>query len=172
MHLSSAGVTLPEGARAEISLAATNWIRDAAKRLQRGFMILIDYGDEARHLFGESTSQGTLTTYRRQQQAGSESGSPWLVHPGDQDITAHVNFTTIRAAAEAEGCTTLALIDQTYFLMAVAGPRVASFEAAERQAFKTLVLPGGLGSTMKVLVLAKGMESSALRGCSGVARLT
>jgi len=172
VHLSSGGVALPEGARAEVSPAATNWIRDAAKRLQRGFMVLIDYGHEAQQLYGGSTSQGTLTTYRRHQQAASESGSPWLVHPGDQDITAHVNFTTIRAAAEAEGCTTLALIDQTYFLMAVAGPRVASFEAAERQAFKTLVLPGGLGSTMKVLVLAKGIESPALRGCSGVARLT
>jgi SAM-dependent MidA family methyltransferase len=172
VHLSLGCVALPEGARAEVSPAATNWIRDAAKRLQRGFMILIDYGHEAQQLYGGSTSQGTLTTYRRHQQAASESGSPWLVHPGDQDITAHVNFTTIRAAAEAEGCTTLALIDQTYFLMAVAGPRVTSFEAAERQAFKTLVLPGGLGSTMKVLVLVKGIESAALRGCSGVARLT
>jgi SAM-dependent MidA family methyltransferase len=172
VYLSSAGVPLPEGAQADVSPAAVNWIRDAAKRLHRGFMILIDYGHEAQQLYGEPTSTGTLTTYRRHQQAGSEAGAPWLKRPGDQDITAQVNFTSIRAAAEAEGCTTLSLVDQTYFLMAVAGPRVASFDDVERRAFKTLALPGGLGSTMKVLVLAKGMESPSLRGCSGPARLT
>ena len=56
--------------------------------------------------------------------------------------------------------------------MALAGPRVESFDDAERLAFKSLVLPGGHGSTMKVLVLAKNMGGPALRGCSGTARLT
>ena len=93
-------------------------------------------------------------------------------HPGEQDITAHVDFTSVRAAAEAEGCTTLGLMDQTYFLMALAGPRVESFDDAERLAFKSLMLPGGLGSTKKVLVLGKGVGAPALRGCSGPARLT
>ncbi|HEX7941622.1 MAG TPA: class I SAM-dependent methyltransferase, partial [Gemmatimonadaceae bacterium] len=171
-QLAASGVDLANGSCAEVSCAAVEWVRDAAHRLTRGFMVLIDYGHEAARLYGEPGSIGTLTTYRRHQQTGTESGTPWLQRPGEEDITAHVDFTSIRAAAEAEGCTTLGLMDQTYFLMGIAGPRVEGYDASERQAFKTLVLPGGLGSTMKVLVLAKNVSSPALRGCSSAARLT
>ncbi|MEQ1726869.1 MAG: SAM-dependent methyltransferase [Vicinamibacterales bacterium] len=170
-QLAATGVSLPPGARVELSLAAVDWVRDAAKRLQRGFMILVDYGHEAACLYSEPRTSGTLTAYRRHQQSDAGS-SAWLDEPGEQDITAHVDFTSIRAAAESQGCETLALIDQTYFLMALAGPRLESFDASERQAFKTLIMPGGLGSTMKVLVLSKGLGRPPLRGCSGPARLT
>ncbi len=170
-QLAAAGVTLSPGAQAEVSLDAIDWVRDAARRLQRGFMILIDYGHEAAHLYGEPRTSGTLTTYRQHQQSDAGSHS-WLDAPGEQDITAHVDFTSIRAAAESQGCETLAFIDQTYFLMSLAGPRLESFDDAERQAFKSLVMPGGLGSTMKVLVLSKGTGRPALRGCSGPGRLT
>ena len=135
-------------------------------------MILIDYGHEAQHLYSEARAAGTLTTYRRHHQDAALADAAWLEHPGEQDITAHVDFTSVRAAAEAAGCTTLGLMDQTYFLMALAGPRLESFDDGERQAFKTLVLPGGLGSTMKVLVLAKGICEPGLLGCGGPARLT
>ncbi len=170
-QLAAAAVRLAPGARAELSLAAVDWVRDAARRLQRGFMILIDYGHEATHLYGEPRTAGTLTTYRQHQQSDAGSDA-WLDAPGEQDITAHVDFTSIRAAAESQGCETLALLDQTYFLMALAGPHLESFDDSERQAFKTLVLPGGLGSTMKVLVLSKGLGRPSLSGCSGPARLT
>lgn len=170
-QLDAAGVTLATGARAEVSLAAIDWVQDAAKRLQRGFMLLIDYGHEATHLYAEPRTSGTLTTYRRHQQSDADSTS-WLDAPGQQDITAHVDFTSIRTAAESQGCDTLALMDQTYFLMALASPRLEHLDHRERQAFKTLVLPGGLGSTMKVLVLGKGVGRPALLGCSGPTRLT
>ncbi len=170
-QLVAAGVSLAPGARAEVSLAAVDWVRDAASRLQRGFMIVIDYGDEAAHLYGAARTAGTLTTYRQHQQSDASSRA-WLDAPGDQDITAHVDFTSIRSAAESQGCDTLALIDQTYFLIALAGPRLESFDDSERQAFKTLVMPGGLGSTMKVLLLSKGLGRPSLTGCSGPARLT
>jgi SAM-dependent MidA family methyltransferase len=171
-RLSSNGTTLAAGARAEVSLAAADWVRDAASRMRRGFMLLIDYGDEAARLFGAGREAGTLTTYRRHHQEGASAETPWLDTPGEQDITAHVDFTSIREAAAAQGCTSLGLMDQTYFLMALAGPRVESFDDAERLAFKSLVLPGGLGSTMKVLVLAKNMGAPSLCCCSGPARLT
>ena len=170
-QLAAAGVSLAPGSRAELSLAGVDWVRDAARRLQRGFIVLIDYGHEAAHLYAEPRTAGTLTTYRQHRQ--SDAGSlAWLDAPGEQDITAHVDFTSIRAAAESQGCETLALVDQTYFLMALAGPRLESFDDSERQAFKSLVMPGGLGSTMKVLVLAKGVGRPSLIGCSGPGRLT
>ena len=171
-RLSSSGTPLAAGARAEISLAASDWVRDAAKRMRRGFMLLIDYGDEAARLFGAGREAGTLTTYRRHHQEDAAGGPQWIDNPGEQDITAHVDFTGIRDAAAAQGCTSLGLMDQTYFLMSLAGPRVESFDDAERLAFKSLVLPGGLGSTMKVLVLAKNMGAPSLRCSSGPARLT
>jgi len=171
VQLDAAGIVLTPDARAELSLAAVDWVRDAARRLQRGFMILIDYGHEAAQLYAEPRTAGTLTTYRQHQQSDAGS-SAWLDTPGEQDITAHVDFTSIRAAAQSQGCEALALIDQTYFLMALAGARLESFDDRERQAFKTLVMPGGLGSTMKVLVLSKGLGRPSLSGCSGPGRLT
>ncbi len=128
------------------------WIREAARRLRRGFIILIDYGHEARQLYSASHSTGTLTTYASHQSAGPESASSipsWLLSPGERDITSHVDFTSVRDAAEAAGLTTIGFLDQTYFLLGLlqsAGNR--SFDDAKtRMALKTLVMPGGLGST-------------------------
>src|SRR5262249_17004853 len=119
-YLDRVGARLEEGWRVEINLRAIEWIRDAARRLRRGFLIIIDYGHEARELYSASHSTGTLTTFALHRSVGSEIGSEapaWLRSPGEQDITSHVNFTSVRAAAEAEGLTTLAFLDQSYFLM-------------------------------------------------------
>src|SRR5204863_6371979 len=85
-----------------------------------GFVILVDYGHEARELYSASHASGTLTTFARHTMAGPESSldaPSWLAQPGEQDITAHVDFTSVRAAAEAAGLTTLGFLDQTYFLL-------------------------------------------------------
>src|SRR4029450_3881014 len=118
-YLDALGVQLEPGWRVEINLRAIDWIRDAARRLRRGFIVLIDYGHEARDLYSASHSAGTLTTFARHRSAGPESSGapPWLRDPGDQDITSHVDFTSVRAAAEAEGMTTIGFLDQTYFLL-------------------------------------------------------
>jgi SAM-dependent MidA family methyltransferase len=89
-----------------------------------------------------------------------------------------VDFTAARRTAEAEGLRTLGLLDQTYFLLGLLDARSledpeSSLETFKRRlALKTLLLPGGLGSTMKVLVLGKGVGAPALRGCSYRVRLT
>jgi SAM-dependent MidA family methyltransferase len=113
----------------------------------------------------------------------------WLDQPGDQDITAHVDFTSVRAAAEAEGLTTIGFLDQTYFILGLIGAQGARTPALseverpaqsaveepgfrERLALKTLLMPGGLGSTMKVLILGKDVGHPALAGCSYRVRVT
>jgi SAM-dependent MidA family methyltransferase len=176
-YLERLGIALEPGWRVEINLRALEWIRDAASRLRRGFVIVIDYGHEAKELYSATHSAGTLTTFSRHTMAGPESApdSPsWLMAPGEQDITAHVDFTSVRAAAEAAGLTTLGFLDQTYFLLALADP--ARFEGRatmkERLALKTLLMPGGLGSTHKVLILGKGVGTPALAGCSYRMRVT
>jgi SAM-dependent MidA family methyltransferase len=173
-YLDRLGVTLEPGWRVEINLRAVEWIRDAARRLTRGFIILIDYGHQARDLYSASHSTGTLTTFARHRSQGPESSTEtpaWLQQPGDQDLTAHVDFTSVRAAAEAEGLTTIGLLDQTYFLLGLVGALELD-DLKARMALKTLIMPGGLGSTHKVLILGKGVGSPALRGCSFRVRVT
>ena len=89
-------------------------------------------------------------------------------------MTAHVDFTSVRAAAEAAGLRTLGFLDQTYFLMGLVEPErlAAASDLKRRLALKTLLMPGGLGSTMKVLILGKGVGTPALRGCSYRMRVT
>ena len=196
-YLERLGVELQPGWRVEINLRAVQWVREAARRLRRGFIIVIDYGHEARELYSPTHAAGTLTTFSRHQSTGPESpGVPaWLQSPGNQDITAHVDFTSVRAAAEAEGLQTLGFMDQTYFLLGLLPPEFGSRESsASRQSMgggssignrqsisnqqsaisslKTLILPGGLGSTHKVMIFGKGVGTPALRGCSYRMRVT
>ena len=186
-YLRRLDITLEPGWRVEINLQAVDWIREAAQRLRRGFIILIDYGHEASQLYGVTHAGGTLTTFARHTMAGAESGAaaPWLMNPGEQDITAHVDFTTLRRTAEAEGLATLGFLDQTYFLMgliehgsegAQGSPpnsvNPVNLDFNDRLALKTLLMPGGLGSTLKVLLLGKGVGTPALRGCSYRMRVT
>jgi SAM-dependent MidA family methyltransferase len=163
------------GWRFEINLAALDWVGAAARRLSRGFIILIDYGHEARELYSASHAAGTLTTFARH--IGFEpspAGAPsWLLDAGAQDVTAHVDFTSVRDAAEAEGMVTLGFLDQTYFLLGLLDvDRAAQEDFKRRLALKTLLMPGALGSTMKVLLLAKNVGTPALRGCSYRMRVT
>ncbi len=178
-YLDRLGVTLEAGWRVEINLRAVDWIRDAARRLERGFIILIDYGHEARELYSAAHADGTLTTFSRHRGTGPESAPEtpaWLRQPGDQDLTAHVDFTSVRAGAEAEGLATLGFLDQTYFLLgllpSILNPQSASNPPSAIRNMKTLVMPGGLGSTHKVLILGKGVGTPALRGCSFRVRVT
>jgi SAM-dependent MidA family methyltransferase len=180
-YLERLDVALEPGWRVEINLHAVQWVRETARRMKRGFVILIDYGHEARELYSVTHAGGTLTTFSRHTGSGAESSGdnpPWLDRPGEHDITAHVDFTSVREAAEAEGLITLGFLDQTYFLLGLSdlgsegatGADVASLK--KRLALKTLLMPGGLGSTMKVLILGKGVGTPALRGCSFRMRVT
>jgi SAM-dependent MidA family methyltransferase len=186
-YLDRLHVELEPGWRAEINLRAVEWVRDVARRLRRGFVILVDYGHEAPDLYGASHSAGTLTRFTRHTSgtpAEDAAVPPWLEHPGEQDITAHVDFTSVRTAAEAEGLTTIGFLDQTYFILGLIGaegrPTLLGSAAEadrtlslrERLALKTLLMPGGLGSTMKVLVFGKEVGHPALAGCSYRVRVT
>ena len=172
------GATPEPGWRGEVNLAAVDWVRTAARRLTRGFILLIDYGHSARELYSGHHAGGTLTTFRRHlvDPAGADPEQPdgpaWLANPGERDITSHVDFTSVEGAARDEGLEVLGLVDQTRFLLGL-GALDAPGEAADaaaalrhRLALKTLLVPGGLGSTHQVLVLGKGVGRPALKGLS------
>jgi SAM-dependent MidA family methyltransferase len=174
-YLERAGASLRPGWRAEVNLAAVEWVREAARRLSRGFLVLIDYGHEAQELYSAAHAHGTLASYRRQV-AGAEGD--WLRDPGGRDLTSHVDLTSARRAAEEQGLTTLGVHDQTYFLLGLGiaerlGRDSDGASALKRRlALKTLMLPGGLGSTHKVLIFGRSVGRPVLRGCPPGARLT
>jgi SAM-dependent MidA family methyltransferase len=165
-------VALPEGVLAEVGLAAMDWIADAAASLTRGYIILFDYGFEAGALYSPLHAAGTLTGFRAHT-AGMER---WLESPGTSDLTSDVNLTAIRAAAEDAGLVLLGMTDQTYFVTAL--DLVARLDEEQtvssiqrRLAARTLLMPGGLGSTMKAIAFGKDVGAPVLRGFSA-GRLT
>jgi len=183
-YLARLDITLAPGWRGEVNLAAVEWVRTAARRLERGFMILIDYGHTKGELYSESHDQGTLTTFHRHligplgDDERQPDGPPWLAHPGERDITAHVDLTSVRAAAEAEGLEVCGLLDQSYFLLGLGAledpvAHGSGVDALRRRlALKTLLVPGGLGSTHKVLLLSTQVDVPSLRGTSFSTRVT
>ncbi len=171
-YVSAIGVEPPPGTRMEAGLAAARWMADAAAALERGVLLLVDYGHEARELYSQVHAPGTLTTYRRH----SVGARHWLEDPGEADLTAHVNLTAVRRAAECAGMESLGMVDQMYFLTSLGlvarlpdGADRASI--SRRLAAKSLLMPGGLGSTMKVMAFAKNAGRPVLRGLSS-GRLT
>ena len=168
----------------EVNLSAIAWVQEAARRLQRGFLLLIDYGHAARELCSETHSTGTLTIYRHHvsksaTNSNKKNDALWLNEPGEHDITSHVDLSSIQRIAKDEGLTLIGLLDQTYFLMGLGITDYLSKQKNEtvlslkqRLAAKTLLLPGGLGSTHKVLVFSKGIETPRLRSCSYRLRVT
>ena len=159
-----------DGCRAEVNLEAPNWIRKAGGALRRGFVLTYDYGYEARELYAPWRTDGTLLCFYRH----NPSGDPYA-RIGRQDMTSHVDFTTLRRAGEEAGLTTAGLTSQVEFLahLGIAealpppeGEIDLEERLARRRAVSELLDPAGLGR-IKVLVQAKGVEDVHLRGFAG-----
>src|SRR5581483_6433002 len=105
------GVHPEEGERVEAGLVALKWMNVIGSALDRasqpGFVVIVDYGYSREELLA-GRHRGTIMCYRQH----SASSDPYQA-PGEQDITAHVNFTALRAAGEAAGLTTLGLVTQS-----------------------------------------------------------
>jgi SAM-dependent MidA family methyltransferase len=114
-RLDAAGIALAEGQSAEVCLALDDWIRVAAAGLDRGLMLLIDYGAPAVDLYDPTRRRdGTLRAYLRH----TVHDDPYA-HIGRQDLTAHVDITATERAAHAAGLTTVGMTTQAEFLVGV-----------------------------------------------------
>jgi SAM-dependent MidA family methyltransferase len=111
-RLAAEDVTLAEGQHGEICLAVDDWVRDAAEGLERGVLLLIDYGHPAAELYDpRRRAAGTLATY-----SGHTVGEDPYRAIGRQDLTAHVDLTAVERAARAAGLEPLGSTTQTDFL--------------------------------------------------------
>lgn len=141
---------LPDQFTAELCPAAEDWWRRAAGKLKHGLIIAFDYGDEASALWSPARAQGTLRAYRNH-----EIVTNVLDAPGEQDITASVNFTRIRKAGEEAGLTSAPLQSQAQFLMKIAAEFFTNPAAKDVRQFQTLTHPDHLGRAFKVLVQSR-----------------
>jgi len=167
------GVHPGPGDRTEICFEARQHMEALAEAIERGFFIVIDYGyTREEQLAGRHL--GTIMTYREH----TASPNPYEV-PGEQDITGHVNFTALVAAAEQNGVQTHRLLTQSQFLMGIGEVnqfadafeecRLPQERAKVALQLKHLVTPAGMGETFQVLVASKGVDvalTGQLRGLS------
>ncbi len=167
-HFEWLGVAPVEGNRAEVNLAAPRWLRQVAQLLRRGFVLTIDYGYPAAELYAPFRRQGTLLAYHRHQ---ASDDLYRLV--GQQDLTSHVDFTSLQQAGTEEGLTTLYFGEQYRFLMGLGFvEELIALQALEedprraqalRMTLKNLILPdGGMGETFKVLLQGRGVGTPEL----------
>jgi SAM-dependent MidA family methyltransferase len=158
-----------EGCTAEVNLESINWMRSAGRALRRGYVMTFDYGYEAADMFAPWRSDGTLLCFYRH----NPSSDPY-VRIGKQDMTAHVDFTSLIAAGEEAGLATVALVTQSSFVeqmgidQAMKPPEGADLEAyyTRRRQVTELLDPGGLGR-IKLLVQSKNVPDAALTGLGG-----
>jgi len=163
------GAELEEGQSAEACLEALLWMERMAALLRRGYILTIDYGYPAEQLYAAARRAGTLLAYRAHQVVQDP-----LRDVGQQDLTAHVNFTALTRKGEENGWVAAPLRTQTEFLLALgilermqetdaqAGGEVERWQS--RLAAKELFVPGGMGETFRVLIQARDAPLDGLSG--------
>ncbi|MCC6793042.1 MAG: SAM-dependent methyltransferase [Thermomicrobiales bacterium] len=156
----NAGIVLVEGGAYDISPAAAEWFASVARGLRRGYAIVIDYGYPAHELFQRHRLEGTVRGYFEH----AVTDDPF-VRVGRQDLTAHVDFSALQAAGEAEGMTLAGFTTQGALLASLGlGERLTALQRdpdaalgdylSAQAVVMRLIDPGGLGR-FGVLLMAK-----------------
>jgi SAM-dependent MidA family methyltransferase len=168
-YFKSMDIKLQEGQKAEINLKALDWMEKIGRFLKKGFVLTIDYGYLAEELYAPHRRDGTLLCYF--QHRTSENPYERL---GEQDITSHVNFTSLINKGEEVGLHFTGLAPQYRFLiglgilkeMASSGEGSSELDGLRlRLSLMHLVEPeAGMGEVFKVLIQHKGIDKPKLDG--------
>ena len=163
-------VEVPVPYESEIGLVARAWMKLLAARLERGALLVVDYGFPQREYYHPQRTAGTLMCHYRHR----AHGDPFF-HPGLQDITAHVDFTALAQAAREGGLEVLGYANQAQFLVNCGITEVLEREdaadvaryaprAAEAQ---KLLSPAEMGELFKVLAVGRGVQRPLLGFAQG-----
>jgi SAM-dependent MidA family methyltransferase len=176
-YFAEQGIRLHENQQAEAGLAACQWIEDAGRRLQQGFILTIDYGREARELYDDRHMRGRALAYSRHR-----ASEDFYRAPGEEDLTAHANFTALDVWGRRAGLIRTGFTSQTNFLLALARandfadvrpPEISTgFDTAandpaqikSRLRFQSLIHPEGMGETFQVMAQHIGIDQPRLTG--------
>ncbi len=160
---------LPPGYESEISLAARAWAAEWGHRLQRGALLLIDYGFPRREFYHQQRGRGTLMCHYRHH----SHPDPFYL-PALQDVTVHVDFTAIIAAADAAGLDLLGYTSQGQFLLNCGILDLLAVEPAGSTdyiraagAINKLLMPHEMGELFKVIAIGRGIDQSLCGFASG-----
>ena len=167
-YLERVDVTLHPAQQAEVNLNAPQWLAAASRALQQGYILTIDYGYPAEDLYTPRRKLGTLLCYYRHQ----TEENPYL-RLGLQDITTHVDFTTLMKCGEEQGLHNVWFGEQYRFMLSTGiieeiedierSTRSEEEKLRLRLTLKKLIMPeGGMGDTFKVLIQSKGVTTPRL----------
>lgn len=166
-YLAELQVGLPPGFRTEINLEATEWIKEVAASLTKGYVLTIDYGYPSEELYRDYRSTGTLVCYHKHQ----VNENPYA-NIGEQDITSHVNFSVLMHWGAKNGLELCGYTNQGRFLLAlgfkeylkkIAVPGQDAFNF-KQELFLTQTLLMEMGRKFKVLLQGKRIPKQELLG--------
>lgn len=168
----SIDIEMPPSGRyeSELALLARLWMRSLGRILERGALLVIDYGFPAREYFHPQRSMGTLACHYRHH----VHGDPFYL-PGLQDITAHVDFSALSLAAAEGGLEPLGYATQAQFLvscgitelLAAQNPADTARYLPAASAVQKLLSPSEMGELFKVLAVGRGVERPLTGFASG-----
>lgn len=161
-HFVTLSLTREEGHVYEVNLDAAEWLRHISERLRKGFVITIDYGDTIDGIYREGATDGTLRCFYKH-----TVNKNYYDRPGEQDITAHVDFTSLMNMGKSFGLEVTGFTKQSHYLIALGIlERLATmsnnFETLLK--VKNLFHPEGMGEIFKVLIQHKNIENPQLMG--------
>ncbi len=162
-YFATRGIELTEGQFADLTLEWEAFYGDVARFLERGMIVTIDYGYPQDKLFHPRARRfGTAAAY-----SGQRVTRDLLADPGEQDLTAHINFTDLERAGERRGASSLFFDRLAKFLLGIGAAEHELFRpvheveldfslAEARDEARRLILPDGIGEDLRVLVQVKG----------------
>ncbi|HNP29179.1 MAG TPA: SAM-dependent methyltransferase [Nitrospirales bacterium] len=155
-------VVLSEGQTSELHLAAETWMKHVARLLHCGVVVTVDYGHTRSDYYRSDRKDGTFLCYYRH----AISTDPYS-RVGEQDMTAHVNFSALARVGTTSGLDLIGLTTMANWLMGLGVEEMVrdqDQESEDVRALAHLLRPNGMGTTFKVLAQRKGMEPFALQG--------
>ena len=161
-HLTKLPASLPDGYTTEVCLELFPFVKELATIFDDGLLLLADYGFERKEYYHKDRCEGTLQTYARHQ-----VGKDPLEAPGEQDLSAHLDLTSVEEAASEAGLTSLGSARQESYLVHLASklletPPPAGPDRNFLSQFQTLTHPAFFGSRFQILEYAVGTISSGL----------
>ena len=158
-------VKLPNNYRTEVNLRIKDWLREVNDKLKEGFILTIDYGYSSGDYYNEERNRGTILCYHRH-----IINEDFFNNIGEQDITAHVNFSSLKRWGEDMGVKTIGFCPQGIYLISLGIDEVIKDLLGETPDFfdiariKGLILPQGMGESHKIMIQYKGNREIKMKG--------
>lgn len=156
---------IEDGYRSEVNLGVKHWISRVSQSLQQGLVLLIDYGFTRKEYYQPIHHQGNLMCYFQHR-----AHDDFLLYPGIQDVTCHVDFSLVAEAFQDNGLNVAGYTNQGFFL---AGCGLDALYQAldtsdeeksinEIHCIEQLIMPNAMGETFKVIGLTKGLNEELI----------